>query len=158
MRFKICLRLWNHPEWHRPITMSRAFVKETDLEEVVPHRPISSHPNLVTAEGLALIERHLTSAIAAATIRRLRGLPGNVGADRCSARNDGRGPVWKHRPYCPKMALIPHLWRARWWEKGRATWRVKHNSGPLVSAAGALKGRCGSPLALMQSQGRACSE
>jgi transcription elongation GreA/GreB family factor len=44
--------------------MSRAFVKETDLEEVVPHRPISSHPNLVTAEGLALIERHLTSAIA----------------------------------------------------------------------------------------------
>jgi transcription elongation GreA/GreB family factor len=44
--------------------MSRAFVKETDSEEVVPHRPISSHPNLVTAEGLALIERRLTSAAA----------------------------------------------------------------------------------------------
>jgi transcription elongation GreA/GreB family factor len=44
--------------------MSRAFVKENDSEEVVPHRPISSHPNLVTAEGLALIERRLTSAAA----------------------------------------------------------------------------------------------
>jgi transcription elongation GreA/GreB family factor len=45
--------------------MSRAFVKETDdSEEIVPHRPISRHPNLVTAEGLALIERHLTTAVA----------------------------------------------------------------------------------------------
>jgi transcription elongation GreA/GreB family factor len=45
--------------------MSRAFVKETDdLAEIVPDRPISTHPNLVTAKGLALIERHLTSSAA----------------------------------------------------------------------------------------------
>ena len=37
--------------------MSRAFVKETDdLVEELPDRPISSHPNLVTPEGLAAIE------------------------------------------------------------------------------------------------------
>jgi hypothetical protein len=50
--------------------MSRAFVKETDdSEEIETHRPISRHPNLVTAEGLALIERHLTIAGANARLR-----------------------------------------------------------------------------------------
>lgn len=47
--------------------MSRAFVKEPDGAEVVddlPERPVSPHPNLVTARGLALIE---------AEIARLRG-------------------------------------------------------------------------------------
>ena len=40
--------------------MSRAFVKENDeaIDEL-PDRPISPHPNLVTAEGLALIETNL---------------------------------------------------------------------------------------------------
>ncbi|MBN8955553.1 MAG: transcription elongation factor GreA [Rhizobiales bacterium] len=38
--------------------MSRAFVKETDSEAVeeLPDRPISTHPNIVTATGLAQIE------------------------------------------------------------------------------------------------------
>jgi len=37
--------------------MSRAFVKELeDGVEELPERPISPHPNLVTAEGLAHIE------------------------------------------------------------------------------------------------------
>jgi transcription elongation GreA/GreB family factor len=38
--------------------MSRAFVKDADENVVdeLPDRPISSHPNLVTAEGLAAIE------------------------------------------------------------------------------------------------------
>ncbi|MGZ5881671.1 MAG: transcription elongation factor, partial [Xanthobacteraceae bacterium] len=39
--------------------MSRAFVKEPDGEDAVeelPERPVSSHPNLVTALGLAQIE------------------------------------------------------------------------------------------------------
>jgi transcription elongation GreA/GreB family factor len=37
--------------------MSRAFVKELeDAVEELPERPISPHPNLVTAEGLARIE------------------------------------------------------------------------------------------------------
>jgi transcription elongation GreA/GreB family factor len=40
--------------------MSRAFVKETDeIVEELPERPISPHPNFVTAEGLALIEANL---------------------------------------------------------------------------------------------------
>ena len=39
------------------LTMSRAFVKESDQEaEPLPERAISPHPNLVTARGLALLE------------------------------------------------------------------------------------------------------
>jgi transcription elongation GreA/GreB family factor len=38
--------------------MSRAFVKETDAETIeLPERPVSEHPNFVTAEGLTAIER-----------------------------------------------------------------------------------------------------
>src|ERR1700689_5061849 len=38
--------------------MSRAFVKETDAETIeLPERPVSEHPNFVTAEGFAAIER-----------------------------------------------------------------------------------------------------
>ena len=41
--------------------MSRAFVKELeDGVEELPERPISPHPNLVTAEGLAYIEAEVT--------------------------------------------------------------------------------------------------
>src|SRR5690349_15960955 len=41
--------------------MSRAFVKEVEPEiNDLPDRPISAHPNLVTAEGLAAIERTLS--------------------------------------------------------------------------------------------------
>jgi hypothetical protein len=96
--------------------MSRAFVKETDdSEEIVPHRPISRHLNLVTAEGLALIERHLTSAVSereaaqsagdhSALARAARGcalldFPSGVSADCCRSRNDGQGPAWKHRDH-----------------------------------------------------------
>jgi len=42
--------------------MSRAFVKENETDraiEELPDRPISPHPNIVTAEGLALIEATL---------------------------------------------------------------------------------------------------
>jgi transcription elongation GreA/GreB family factor len=50
--------------------MSRAFVKEDDdAVEDLPDRPISTAPNLVTAEGLAAIEAEiaqLTAALAAA--------------------------------------------------------------------------------------------
>jgi transcription elongation GreA/GreB family factor len=43
-------------------TMSRAFVKERDGEdalEELPERPISPHPNLVTAEGLAHVDAEI---------------------------------------------------------------------------------------------------
>lgn len=36
--------------------MSRAFVKEQEFTEDLPDRPISTHPNEVTAEGLARID------------------------------------------------------------------------------------------------------
>jgi transcription elongation GreA/GreB family factor len=42
--------------------MSRAFVKEQDGSEVpedVPERPVSEHPNFVTAYGLRQIEQHV---------------------------------------------------------------------------------------------------
>ncbi|HLG85267.1 MAG TPA: transcription elongation factor GreA [Bradyrhizobium sp.] len=42
--------------------MSRAFVNEDSFIEELPDRPISEHPNLVTEQGLALIERALETA------------------------------------------------------------------------------------------------
>ena len=48
--------------------MSVAFTREEDLEATaadLPDRPISTHPNLVTAAGLAAIEDALASARAA---------------------------------------------------------------------------------------------
>jgi transcription elongation GreA/GreB family factor len=45
--------------------MSVAFTKETDYEATaadLPDRPVSPHPNLVTAEGLAQIEAELAAA------------------------------------------------------------------------------------------------
>jgi transcription elongation GreA/GreB family factor len=47
--------------------MSRAFVKEAEDDEPVklPDRPISPHPNLVTPEGLASIERTIDRFTAA---------------------------------------------------------------------------------------------
>jgi transcription elongation GreA/GreB family factor len=44
--------------------MSRAFVKELDTEylEELPERPVSEHPNDVTAAGLAQIEHALAAA------------------------------------------------------------------------------------------------
>jgi transcription elongation GreA/GreB family factor len=53
-------------ELHGPgyylLIMSRAFVKETDAVETLPERPVSEHPNYVTARGLALIEDALARA------------------------------------------------------------------------------------------------
>ena len=41
--------------------MSCAFIKEVEPEAIeLPDRAVSSHPNLVTAEGLAAIERTLS--------------------------------------------------------------------------------------------------
>ncbi|HEU0071490.1 MAG TPA: GreA/GreB family elongation factor [Alphaproteobacteria bacterium] len=48
--------------------MSRAFVKETDGEDLydsLPDRPIDPRPNLVTAEGLAQIEEAIARLLAA---------------------------------------------------------------------------------------------
>lgn len=62
--------------------MSVAFTREEDLEATaadLPDRPISPHPNLVTAEGLATIEAELASARAAYAAAQAKG---DVEADR----------------------------------------------------------------------------
>jgi transcription elongation GreA/GreB family factor len=42
--------------------VSRAFVKEDDgTAEPLPDRPVSPHPNFVTAEGMAAIDRELAA-------------------------------------------------------------------------------------------------
>lgn len=62
--------------------MSRAFVKEDDnAPEELPERPVSSAPNLVTAEGLAAIE---------AEVARLDDAMANAGEDRDARARIGR--------------------------------------------------------------------
>ena len=62
--------------------MSVAFTREEDLEATaadLPDRPVSSHPNLVTAAGLAMIERELAEARTAYTAAQAKG---SIEADR----------------------------------------------------------------------------
>jgi transcription elongation GreA/GreB family factor len=62
--------------------MSVAFTREEDLEATaadLPDRPVSPHPNLVTANGLAQIEAELTSAKAAYAAAQAQG---SIEADR----------------------------------------------------------------------------
>ena len=63
--------------------MSVAFTKEQDAESVaadLPDRPISPHPNLVTPQGLALLEEALAQARAAYAAARQAGV--DVQGDR----------------------------------------------------------------------------
>nr|WP_314433800.1 transcription elongation factor GreA [uncultured Brevundimonas sp.] len=56
--------------------MSVAFTREEDLEATaadLADRPISPHPNLVTPQGLALIEAELAAARAAYTAAQVQG-------------------------------------------------------------------------------------
>lgn len=62
--------------------MSVAFTKEEDSESAaadLPDRPISPHPNLVTAKGLAQLDEELAKARAAYSAAQASG---DVGADR----------------------------------------------------------------------------
>ena len=62
--------------------MSVAFTREEDLEATaadLPDRPVSSHPNLVTAVGLAAIDHALTEARAAYAAAQAQG---SIEADR----------------------------------------------------------------------------
>lgn len=62
--------------------MSVAFTREEDLEATaadLPDRPVSPHPNLVTASGLAQIERELAEAKAAYAAAQAQG---SIEADR----------------------------------------------------------------------------
>jgi transcription elongation GreA/GreB family factor len=62
--------------------MAVAFTREEDYESQaadLPDRPVSTHPNLVTASGLAAIEAELASARAAYSAAQVQG---GVSADR----------------------------------------------------------------------------
>jgi transcription elongation GreA/GreB family factor len=62
--------------------MAVAFTREEDYEARaadLPDRPISSHPNLVTASGLSAIEAELAAARAAYSTAQAEG---GIGADR----------------------------------------------------------------------------
>ena len=62
--------------------MSVAFTREEDLEATaadLPDRPVSPHPNLVTATGLARIDRELADARAAYAAAQAQG---SIEADR----------------------------------------------------------------------------
>jgi transcription elongation GreA/GreB family factor len=48
--------------------MSRAFVKETDIVDPLPERPVSPHPNYVTTQGLAAIDAELARLVDAFAI------------------------------------------------------------------------------------------
>jgi transcription elongation GreA/GreB family factor len=76
--------------------MSRAFVKEDDdAPEDLPERPVSSAPNLVTAEGLAAIE---------AEISRLTDALADAGEDR-----DARARVGRDLRYWTARRASAHL-------------------------------------------------
>jgi transcription elongation GreA/GreB family factor len=62
--------------------MAVAFTREEDYESQaadLPDRPVSTHPNLVTASGLAMIEAELAAARAAYAAAQAKG---GVSADR----------------------------------------------------------------------------
>jgi transcription elongation GreA/GreB family factor len=65
--------------------MSRAFVKELDTDHIeeLPERPVSVHPNDVTAAGLAQIEHALAAASEAYAAAR-------ISADRAALAAAGR--------------------------------------------------------------------
>src|SRR5436190_24212616 len=97
--------LRNHSAPHKFPCMSRAFTKEPDEGEALedlPDRPISEHPNLVTAAGLAQIEDALVRAQAELT--------------RAQAANDRAaiahaGPhlrYWTARRWTAQLMAAPH--------------------------------------------------
>jgi transcription elongation GreA/GreB family factor len=83
--------------------MSRAFVKEPDdgdAIESLPDRTISSHPNFVTAEGLAQIEAH---------IARLQHEQAAAGDDRAAHAKISRDlRYWLARRSTAQVVAPPH--------------------------------------------------
>lgn len=73
------------------LTMSRAFVKESDQVAVLPERPVSAHPNYVTSRGLELIEAALAQAQSTYAVAQ-------AAADRDALATSGRDlHYWQQR-------------------------------------------------------------
>jgi transcription elongation GreA/GreB family factor len=96
---RVPLELWN--TGYDLLTMSRAFVKESDATDALPDRPVSPHPNYVTARGLELIEASLARAqedYAAA----------QAAADREALASSGRElRYWQQRRASAELVPVP---------------------------------------------------
>jgi transcription elongation GreA/GreB family factor len=83
--------------------VSRAFVKEQDGGEPEPiaERPVSAHPNLVTAEGLAMIDRQIEEL-------REREAAAQAADDRAAVAQIGRDArYWSVRRSTAKLVTPP---------------------------------------------------
>ena len=113
--------------------MSVAFTREEDLEATaadLPDRPISTHPNMVTPEGLAAIERALAEARAAYGAAQARG---SIEADRTAMARATRDlRYWSARRATAQLVETEADGRVRFGgsvtlerDDGRAqTWRI----------------------------------
>lgn len=113
--------------------MSVAFTREEDLEATaadLPDRPISPHPNLVTAEGLAAIEAELSAARAAYAAAQAKG---SIEADRTAMARATRDlRYWSARRASAQLVETAPNGRVRFGgavtierEDGRTqTWRI----------------------------------
>ena len=113
--------------------MSVAFTREEDLEATaadLPDRPISSHPNLVTPQGLAAMDAALASARAAYAAAQSKG---DIEADRTAMARATRDlRYWSARRASAQLVETPADGRVRFGgsvtierEDGRTqTWRI----------------------------------
>ena len=113
--------------------MSVAFTREEDLEATaadLPDRPVSPHPNWVTAEGLAAIEAELASARAAYAAAQAKG---SIEADRTAMARATRDlRYWSARRASAQLLETKSDGRVRFGgsvtierEDGRTqTWRI----------------------------------
>lgn len=113
--------------------MSVAFTREEDLEATaadLPDRPISPHPNLVTPNGLAMIEAALAGARAAYAAAQASGTIETDRTPMARAARDLR--YWSARRASAQLVEIPADGRVRFGgsatierEDGRTqTWRI----------------------------------
>ena len=113
--------------------MSVAFTREEDLEATaadLPDRPVSPHPNWVTAEGLAAMETALAEARAAYSAAQAQG---SIEADRTAMARATRDlRYWSARRASAQLVEIQADGRVRFGgsvtlerEDGRTqTWRI----------------------------------
>jgi len=85
--------------------VSRAFVKETDESfEILPDRPVSPHPNLVTPQGLALIE------VSLARLREQRAQAQKANDRAVRARIDRDLRYWSSRQSTARWCIPQRIW------------------------------------------------
>src|SRR5262252_4931110 len=115
--------------------MSRAFVKELeDGVEELPERPISPHPNLVTAEGLA----HIEAEVARLQQEHATAHAANDGTARRCAQRPEQGAFWLDRDHRPQRRAPPDFPDRR---RGRGRPRARHALACLAVGARTVRER-----------------